>query len=85
MKIHSVPMKRILAALTFSMLSACSSGTSAPATPAPQAPGSAPQASAPYICPMECKRPGENEPFTQAQPGSCPVCGMALHQAPAAR
>jgi len=38
-----------------------------------------------YECPMHCKLPGHNEPYTQQGPGECPVCGMHLAPQPAPR
>ena len=31
-----------------------------------------------YECPMHCKLEGHDEPYTQEEPGKCPVCGMEL-------
>jgi len=33
-----------------------------------------------YVCPMRCKLPGKDEPYTQSGPGQCPVCGMDLEK-----
>lgn len=73
-------MRSMMWVAVWTCLVAC--GDSAPAEPTPATPTAASEGEqgAVYECPMHCKLKGHDEPYTQNEPGKCPVCGMKLEQ-----